>query len=500
MRAAFADVRVVHATSKENLMPRKKAAARTAAARAAPATSRAPATAASTGRDTDMNRLHPEVRARVARVLARLAAAGIPFRVFEAFRSPQRQHYLWEQGRVRPGAKVTNAGAWESLHQYGLAVDMVLFENGKWSWDDKGAKARWWTRMQEIGREEGLEPISWEAPHLQLAGAKLAALRAGRYPAGGDASWADNLAQAIYSWSGASAAPPMPEQVVERPPLAAVAAGVVAAAAGARALLPFPGAQGWHSRFGGTEWRYDARGVYLRAHQGGREPLRTAGAPATMRAIWDSFGPAIAEAAQRFGIAPELIMTMIANETAVYRKVGFTGPMTFRWEAHVPVPDVQPPRRGDYSAGPMQVLATTARWIVRTQRLSYDPFAVAPAYERRPEPPVEHPMYDPPTNIELGAAVIKQRWAATGDDPILVAAAYNAGGVYRSADNDWHLRCFGNHLDRTAQWYGDACAVLLEAGARSAARGLSRVARRANLTPARRGQKKSLSRSRERVG
>jgi hypothetical protein len=61
--------------------------------------------------------------------------------------------------------------------------------------------------------------------------------------------------------------------------------------------------------------------------------------------------------------------------------------------------------------------------------------------------------------------VIKQRWAQSGDDPILVAASYNAGGVYSSDDNPWRIRCYGNHLDRGAQWYGDACFVLKEAGA-----------------------------------
>ena len=466
-------------------MARRKATARAPAQpsrtpRSAAAT-RAAAAPSSAGRDTDISHLHPDLRVRVERVLSRLTAGGMPFRLFEGFRTPQRQHYLWEQGRVRPGAKVTNARPWESLHQYGLAVDLVLFENGKWSWDNKGPKARWWARLQEIGTEQGLEPISWEAPHLQLAGIKLSVLRSGHYPSEGDASWADNFAQAVYAWSGTPAAPPLPEQVQERPPLAAAGRAV----AEIRAILPPAGAQTWHARFEGSEWRYDANGVYLRSYQGGREPLRTGGAPATMRAVWDNFSQAIMHAAERFDMAPELIMTMIANETAAFRKFGFTGQMTFRWEPHVLVSDVQPPRRGDYSAGPMQVLGTTARWIVRAQRLGYDPFAVAPAFERRPEPPLEHPMYDPKTNLELGAAVIKQRWAATGDDPILVAAAYNAGGVYRSTDNAWHLRCFGNHLDRTAQWYGDACAVLKEAGVRSAAtRGLRRGSR--GLTAARR--------------
>jgi peptidoglycan L-alanyl-D-glutamate endopeptidase CwlK len=414
-----------------------------------------------TGRDVDTAHLHPEVRACVGRVLARLAAERIPFRLFEGFRAPQRQQYLWDQGRVRPGAKVTNAAPWQSMHQYGLAADLVLWENGKWSWDDRGPKGAWWRRLKQVGREEGLKSISWEAPHLELAGVTLAQLQRGEYPDGGDESWAAHLVEVLYGWTGTPPSPPLPRQIPERPPLPAAAAVPVAAAT---AALPAPGSEGWHGRFGGREWRYDERGVYLRTHAGGREPLRSPGQPITMRAIWQGFGGAIAAAAQRFGVPPALIMTMIANETGNLRKFGFTGPLSFRWEPHVLVNDVNPPRRGDYSAGPMQVLASTARWIVRAQRLAHDPFASAPAYEMRPEPPASHPMYEPALNIELGTAVIKQRWAATGADPILAAAAYNAGGVYRSGDNDWRLRCYGDHLDRTARWYGDACSVLREAG------------------------------------
>lgn len=420
----------------------------------------------SVGRDSDLDSLHPAVRERIARVLERLHAEGLPFRVFEAYRTPDRQQYLYEQGRTRPGSIVTRAKAWESLHQYGLAADLVLFENNRWSWDDKGPKARWWARLKEIGREEGLEPLSWEAPHLQFPGKSAGALRSGGYPPGGDGPWADNLARMIYAWRGTPAAPPLPDLVPARPPLAPE----VPLAADAALALPAPGAQGWHRVHGGREWRYDENGVYLRDHAGGREPLRTDGEPVTMRAIWSAFADAIVKASARHGVAPELIMTMIATEAAAYRKYGFTGPLTFRWEPNARVNDVDPPRLGDYSAGPMQVLGGTARWVIRQQRLAYDPVAVAPPFERQPPPPEEHPLYEAQTAVDIGAAVIAQRWPKSGDDPILVAACYNAGGVYASAANAWHVRCYGNHLDRAGPWYGDACAVLQALGVRAAPR------------------------------
>ena len=46
---------------------------------------------------------------------------------------------------------------------------------------------------------------------------------------------------------------------------------------------------------------------------------------------------------------------------------------------------------------------------------------------------------------------------------MMVSAAFNAGGVYESSENRWHLKTHGDHLDRAAKWYGDACAVLAAA-------------------------------------
>jgi peptidoglycan L-alanyl-D-glutamate endopeptidase CwlK len=83
-------------------------------------------------------------------------------------------------------------------------------------------------------------------------------------------------------------------------------------------------------------------------------------------------------------------------------------------------------------------------------------------YAFQPEPPATLKLYEPDINIDIGAAEIKQRINKTCDDPILVAAAYNSGGIYKSTKNPWYLRSHGDHLDRAAKWYGDACAVLKE--------------------------------------
>ena len=228
--------------------------------------------------------------------------------------------------------------------------------------------------------------------------------------------------------------------------------------------VPLPSSRGWHSHFGGLEYRCDERGIYLRGVSDGMEPLRSPGPPTTCQVIWNLCAKYILAASKKYRVAPELIMMTIATETGFARNDGFTGRKTFRWEAHVKVNDVQPPYFGDYSAGPMQTLATTARWVIRQQGLDYDPFAVAPAIKHKPVPaPDSHPLYDYKTNIDIGTAEIKQRWATTQDDPIVVSAVFNAGGKRQSSENRWHLSTHGDHLDRAAKWYGDACAVVAAA-------------------------------------
>lgn len=173
-------------------------------------------------RDNALEHLHPLFREKVKALLEKLAAEGLPFLVFEGFRSPQRQRRLYAQGRTTPGRIVTKARPWLSNHQYGVAADFVLFEHGAWSWDDSGAKGKWWDRLHELGREVGLEPLSWEKPHLQLQGLQVGVLHAGQYPSGGDETWSGNLAAAIDNWSGEPEAPPVPGEAPERPGLSEV--------------------------------------------------------------------------------------------------------------------------------------------------------------------------------------------------------------------------------------------------------------------------------------
>ncbi|MEL7429332.1 MAG: glycosyl hydrolase 108 family protein [Pseudomonadota bacterium] len=175
-------------------------------------------------RQTSIASLHPEIRKPVSDILRKLHSEGLPFEVFEAWRTPELQEQYYFKGRDRFGntvdktSVITHAKPWQSFHQYGLAVDLVLKDGRTWSWDDKGDNAQKWNRMHEVAREHGMVPLAFEKPHLQIASVKTSnQLRNGDYPAGGDDAWVGKLKSEIALWSGTPAAPPLPDEAIKRP-------------------------------------------------------------------------------------------------------------------------------------------------------------------------------------------------------------------------------------------------------------------------------------------
>lgn len=113
-----------------------------------------------------MHTLHPRVRdtfISLARSLIAQWEAGLTktqFRPFEAYRSPIAQRQLYAK---RP--KVTNADAWQSPHQYGLAVDFVpIDDKGRWSW----ASEHDWPFLWKLAANYGLRHIGqWDKAHIE---------------------------------------------------------------------------------------------------------------------------------------------------------------------------------------------------------------------------------------------------------------------------------------------------------------------------------------------
>lgn len=74
--------------------------------------------------------LQPLVRRKAHEVVIEMEMLGHPVRIVEGYRTMERQQQLYDQGRVFPGTKVTNARPGESYHNYGCAVDYVFIKEG----------------------------------------------------------------------------------------------------------------------------------------------------------------------------------------------------------------------------------------------------------------------------------------------------------------------------------------------------------------------------------
>ncbi len=111
--------------------------------------------------------LEPLVSRKANEVLRAMAIMGMPMRIMEGFRTVERQDALYEQGRTKPGIIVTNARGGESLHNYGVAVDMVFVKEGY-----NATEAQWKT-YGVVARSQGFEwGGDWtgfiDKPHIQL--------------------------------------------------------------------------------------------------------------------------------------------------------------------------------------------------------------------------------------------------------------------------------------------------------------------------------------------
>jgi len=173
----------------------------------------------------NLSLLHPDFRKKVIEIQRILNNEEIPLKIYETFRYPDRQIYVLKNGG-------SNAKPWQSYHQYGFAVDFVIYygndptnySDNKWSWDNKNEHPDWWNRMHMLGKKHGLTPIYkkngklFESAHLQpfFQDQNHADIqfKNGNYPPGGDYTWAKNLADTINAWNaknGYPKAPPPPK-------------------------------------------------------------------------------------------------------------------------------------------------------------------------------------------------------------------------------------------------------------------------------------------------
>ena len=102
--------------------------------------------------------LHPTMIEAAREALAQADAEGLRPIISETLRSPARQDQLYAQGRTAPGSIVTKARAWESAHQYGLALDVTT---------SYGYGSEQQRRLHSLGAAYGFLTISWDLPHWE---------------------------------------------------------------------------------------------------------------------------------------------------------------------------------------------------------------------------------------------------------------------------------------------------------------------------------------------
>lgn len=100
----------------------------------------------------DIQKLHPAIRKMTQDFLDKAKSEGIDLRLTFGIRTFEEQQALYDQGRSKPGKIVTKAKPGQSFHNYGLAIDVCPFENGKLNWDSKQ-----WSKIAEIGKSIGFQ-------------------------------------------------------------------------------------------------------------------------------------------------------------------------------------------------------------------------------------------------------------------------------------------------------------------------------------------------------
>jgi soluble lytic murein transglycosylase-like protein len=169
----------------------------------------------------------------------------------------------------------------------------------------------------------------------------------------------------------------------------------------------------WHRHADSVVWRMTSRGVLLCS---GTLPVNrvTRYRLRLIPTVWSTYGGLIAAAAHANNVPAELIVTIIVNESggqahAIHKYAGF-------------VSDARTPSR--ISIGLGQMLLSTARAIMKDRSIDR-------AWLSRPR-----------NAIRAIAVYLDRQYRMTGFDPPLVAAAYNAGALYRdpSPANRWRLR------------------------------------------------------------
>ncbi|GEM_PF-1933635 len=169
----------------------------------------------------------------------------------------------------------------------------------------------------------------------------------------------------------------------------------------------------WQSFRNSVPWRLTANGILT-----GRGPVRIRPREHyRLRLVpraWRKYGALIRTAARRYRVPAELFLAIIINESTLDPRAF----QTYRGYIN----DEETPDR--ISVGLGAILISTARYMLRDNSIDR-------AW-----------LENPVNNIRMIGLYLHRQYRLTGFDPPKVAAAYNAGGLYRQngRKNRWKLR------------------------------------------------------------
>jgi peptidoglycan L-alanyl-D-glutamate endopeptidase CwlK len=129
--------------------------------------------------------IHPELAAKVQRILTAMNALGFPMQVVQGVRTAPQQAALFAQGRTAPGNIVTNCDGYvkKSNHQpkgdgqgpsFGCAVDCAFVDDPKTTlnetWDDHQPWQAYGAMAEALGLVWGGRWHSVvDKPHIELS-------------------------------------------------------------------------------------------------------------------------------------------------------------------------------------------------------------------------------------------------------------------------------------------------------------------------------------------
>jgi len=129
-----------------------------------------------------LHSLNLKAQESARRCLRVILDAGISARIISGTRTYVEQNALYKKGRFGfPGAVVTNARGGQSSHNFGIAWDIGIFQNGQYRGDSP-----LYDQAAEAALAAGIDGLEWggnwkgfrDLPHFQLAtGLTLVELR-----------------------------------------------------------------------------------------------------------------------------------------------------------------------------------------------------------------------------------------------------------------------------------------------------------------------------------